>query len=149
MQVQVQNYTQKGRVPRDRLLADRQARVGIIANLVDVPCPATPARDVWTRWPNLQSARRQKQLAALRPVQTDMEDAVLSGAMLAAFAKEIRAESLACVPAETRLRYDRAALADMTAAGGGGLRKRGARALPLAAFGVAALGLGVVWWLLL
>jgi hypothetical protein len=147
MQVQVQNDTETIRVPKDRL-ADRQARVGIIANLVDVPCPVVPARDVWTRWPNLQSARRKKQRVALRPDQTDMKDAVLSGEMLAVFAKEIRTESHGRGPAEKFLRYDRAVLANMTAAGVGGWRKRGARAFALAAFGGVALGLGAVWWLL-
>jgi hypothetical protein len=147
MQVQVQNDTEKIRAPKDRL-ADRQARVGIIANLVDLPCPVPPARDVWTRWPNLQSARRKKQRVAVRPDQTDMEDAVLSGALLAAFAREIRAEAHGRGPSKTVFRYDRDALANMTAAGVGGWRKRGARALPLAAFGGVALGLGAVWWLL-
>lgn len=45
---------------RSETLADRQARVGIVANPNRVPLQAPVPRDVWTRWPDLRSAHRRK-----------------------------------------------------------------------------------------
>ncbi|MBN2761271.1 MAG: hypothetical protein JXQ79_12290 [Rhodobacteraceae bacterium] len=45
---------------RSETLADRQARVGIVANPKRVPVNVPVPRDVWARWPDLRSAHRRK-----------------------------------------------------------------------------------------
>ncbi|WP_438654927.1 hypothetical protein [Roseinatronobacter monicus] len=71
-------------------LSERQARVGIMANQVDLALPIPAPRDVWTRWPNLQSARRQKQKTAMSFEQRLAQDRVLNGDKLNAYTKEMR-----------------------------------------------------------
>ena len=70
--------------------ARRQARVGIVANPVEITLPVFPPREIWTRWPKLRSARRRAGTgtgAGLSP----RTDPVLSGDRLRSFAEEIRA----------------------------------------------------------
>lgn len=71
-------------------LAERQARVGIIANTIDVALPSAPPREVWTRWPKLRSARRRETGRSNARHDPMMDDPVLNGAALDAFALEIR-----------------------------------------------------------
>ncbi|MGY6548114.1 MAG: hypothetical protein ACXIU7_03795 [Roseinatronobacter sp.] len=76
--------------PRSRR-AERQARVGIIANPVEIDLPIHPPREVWSRWPKLRSARRP---GAPGAVPTTTEDRVLSGELLASFAQDLRQPDL-------------------------------------------------------
>lgn len=71
-------------------VAERQARVGIIANTVDVVMPSAPPREVWTRWPKLRSARRREKARSTVRHDPLTDDPVLNGAALAAFAVEVR-----------------------------------------------------------
>jgi hypothetical protein len=90
MQVRVQDNTAELAMLKGRRLADKQARLGIIANDADVTLPFLPPRDVWTRWPKLHSARRQKRATHVSCEQKLAQDCVLNGAMLDAFTREIR-----------------------------------------------------------
>lgn len=69
--------------------ARRQARVGIVANPVEITLPVVPPREVWTRWPRLRSARRgaESRKAAGDEVSADP---VLSGELLRSFADDMR-----------------------------------------------------------
>lgn len=82
------------RCQEKRGLAARQARVGIMANQVDLALPTPPPKDVWTRWPNLQSARRQNRKAAAPSDQKLVQDHVLNGDRLNSFAQKMRESSL-------------------------------------------------------
>ncbi|WP_139257475.1 hypothetical protein [Natronohydrobacter thiooxidans] len=63
-------------------LAERQARVGIIANSTVIPLPDHPPREVWTRWPKLRSGRRAGKWKTVHQSRLPQHDAVLSGDML-------------------------------------------------------------------
>jgi len=75
---------------RKTRLAERQARVGIVANLVEVRLPTHGPREVWVRWPKLRSARRQGQ-GVPEPVNlAQSADPVLNGDRLKDFTLEVR-----------------------------------------------------------
>ena len=90
MQLTVTDDAEKCCANRGRRLVERQVRVGIIANHIDVELPATRPRDVWTRWPKLKSARRKRRTAAASPECKLAQDHVLNGTMLDALTREIR-----------------------------------------------------------
>ncbi|MGY6697472.1 MAG: hypothetical protein ACXIUW_15795 [Roseinatronobacter sp.] len=71
-------------------LAERQARVGIIANTIEVVMPSAPPREVWTRWPKLRSARRREKARSTARHDPLIDDPILNGAALEAFARDIR-----------------------------------------------------------
>jgi hypothetical protein len=76
---------------RRETLADRQARVGIVANPKRISLNTPVPRDVWTRWPDLRSAHRRKpklQAAAHVPPVEDPDP-------LANFAHSVRGASSA------------------------------------------------------
>ncbi len=72
---------------RESLLA-RQARVGIIANAKELDLPVHAPREIWTRWPDLRSARRRK--GAKQDDPDAGHDPILSGDALRAFVEELR-----------------------------------------------------------
>ncbi|TVS01051.1 MAG: hypothetical protein EA407_13130 [Rhodobacteraceae bacterium] len=72
---------------RESLLA-RQARVGIIANTKELDLPVHAPREIWTRWPDLRSARRRK--GAEQDDPDAGHDPILSGDALRAFVDELR-----------------------------------------------------------
>lgn len=77
-------------VPRKTRLAERQARVGIVANAVEVRLPSHSPREVWVRWPKLRSARRPGQGMAVPENLAQAADPVLNGDRLKDFMLEIR-----------------------------------------------------------
>lgn len=80
---------------RKTRLAERQARVGIIANTTTVALPTHPPREVWTRWPRLRSHRRQAALNPAEQVRQLQEDAVMSGDLLRDLRRDLRAQDAA------------------------------------------------------
>lgn len=75
---------------RNASLAKRQARVGIVANAVEVKLPSHSPRDVWTRWPKLRSARRPGANVQGLGRSDKADDPVLNGDRLKEFAYELR-----------------------------------------------------------
>lgn len=69
---------------------DRQARVGIIPNPVEIARPAVVPREVWVRWPKLRSARRPGKATRPDPVPKDTRDPVISGDRLRDFVQDMR-----------------------------------------------------------
>lgn len=81
---------------RKTRLAERQARVGIVANSVEVRLPAHGPREVWVRWPKLRSKRRQGQGVSGQVNLEQSADPVLNGDRLKDFTLEVRqSEALA------------------------------------------------------
>ena len=76
--------------PRKTSLAKRQARVGIVANAVEVTLPSHSPREVWTRWPKLRSARRPGANDRGLGGADRGSDPVLNGDRLKDFAHELR-----------------------------------------------------------
>ncbi len=70
--------------------AERRARVGIIANPVELVQPAVIPREVWTRWPKLRSSRRPGREKPGDAVKDHTTDPVLSGESLRSFVAEMR-----------------------------------------------------------
>lgn len=84
--------SESGRASREsrELWLERQARVGIIANPKELVLPVHAPREVWTRWPDLRSARRHKAKVALVSQRKKKRDPILSGDALRAFVSELR-----------------------------------------------------------
>jgi hypothetical protein len=73
---------------RHRLgLAERQARVGIVANPAHIPLPVHPPREVLARWPDLRSPRRLRHYGITPRDRFDLD---LSTHALDSFADEVR-----------------------------------------------------------
>lgn len=68
----------------------RQARVGIIPNPVEIAPPPVMPREVWSRWPKLRSARRPRGEKAQAPTPQAAVDPVLSGDKLRAYVDDMR-----------------------------------------------------------
>lgn len=68
----------------------RQARVGIIANGKELVLPVHAPREIWTRWPDLRSARRRKGVTLPDSASDKTPDPILSGDALRAFVDELR-----------------------------------------------------------
>lgn len=122
-----ENQTRSARVfsrSRSETLAQRQARVGIIANPATVSLPVIPPRDTWVRWPKLRSARRNGGKVAGRDPEYLNADPVLSGSALTSLARSFRDDSpvtpddgpsdRTTSEADDRERDYRAVLADMS-----------------------------------
>jgi hypothetical protein len=62
-------------------LAERQARMGIIANPAKVALPPVVPREILTRWPDLRSKRRLRKRGQLQVATPDasLQDDVLTG----------------------------------------------------------------------
>lgn len=80
-------------------LAARQARVGIVANAVDIRFPAHSPREVWVRWPKLRSARRMNRDIVATDAAGPEGDPVLNGARLKDFTDELRKSEMPVQPA--------------------------------------------------
>jgi hypothetical protein len=73
---------------RQRLgLAERQAKVGIVANPAQIALPIIPPREVMARWPDLRSPRRLRHLGVAPRDRFDLD---LSPHALDEFADELR-----------------------------------------------------------
>lgn len=91
MQVKICEHASRDDAASMRRLLQRQARVGIIANTVDVTLPVAPPKDVWLRWPRLQSSRRLRRGAKLSQGADLRQDEVLNGNLLQNFKNDLRA----------------------------------------------------------
>lgn len=80
------------KIPRKTRLAERQARVGIIANTSLISLPIQPPREVWTRWPKLRSGRRAGQRPATQS-GVPSQGAMPAGDMLDAFRRDLRRQA--------------------------------------------------------
>ncbi len=131
-----------------RRLAERQARVGIIANQVNLALPNPTPRDVWTRWPNLQSARRQKRKTAVSRDQRLAQDHVLNGEKLTAFTKEMRSTAQGGEMSQVELRGAKAGSLGVRASGSERFSHANLRKLYPALIAAIAvwLGIGAMWW---
>lgn len=74
--------------------SQRQARVGIIANPVEIAKPVVVPREVWSRWPKLRSARRPRREKTEVAMAKDPVDTVLTGDKLRAYADDMRSGRL-------------------------------------------------------
>lgn len=87
---------------RKTRLAERQARVGIIANTTTVALPAHPPREIWTRWPRLRSGRRQGARKPAEHIRQLQDDAVMSGDLLRDLRRDLCAQDAADSPGVDR-----------------------------------------------
>ena len=71
-------------------LAQRQARVGIVANPAKVKMPVGAPPDTFLRWPDLRSRRRLRKQGLAPPAEIDP---VLDGVALAALARDLRSQT--------------------------------------------------------
>lgn len=136
---------------KEQRLAQKQLRLGIVANHVDVSLPFIPPRDVWTRWPKLQSARRGKRTVALTADQKLAQDCVLNGTMLDAFTREMRSNLHAEGPLKIQPLEIKEESGTIRASGRERLTGKGARArrVVLAALVIVLLCVGAILWRLL
>lgn len=68
-------------------LADRQARVGIVANPASVTLPRVTPRESIARWPDLRSPRRLRRLGVAKRPRPDPD---VTADALGQFANEVR-----------------------------------------------------------
>lgn len=68
----------------------RQARVGIVANPVELQVKHLPPRESWTKWPRLRSARRIESVHQHSAPNILEQDPILSGAKLDEFIRKLR-----------------------------------------------------------
>lgn len=90
VQMKICQHAGNGNAAGMRRLQQRQARVGIIANTVEMDLPAPPPKDVWLRWPRLRSSRRLKHGAKLSQDMVPGHDEILSGELLDNFKNDLR-----------------------------------------------------------